>query len=169
MAEPSNSGKSGRGPKQVAGLASRIVDPLLAKRVGLTTALISTWPDIVGDDIGAQSRPIRIKWPPKAADGEFQAGTLVVAARAMAALHLQHETTEIIARVNAFMGYTAITAVKIEQRQSVAQTDAHPRRARPLTKTEAKRVDSVIAPVKNERLQEALRKMGQSVLREKRR
>ncbi|MEM1377323.1 MAG: DciA family protein [Pseudomonadota bacterium] len=168
MSNDQDSFSGDRGARQVASLASKLIDPLLAKRVGLTTALISTWPEIVGEDVASRSRPIKIKWPPKASDGEFQPGTLIIAAQAMAALHLQHETTEIIARVNAFMGYTAISAVKIEQRQSVALNQRTARRMRPLTQTEARKVEGAVASVENERLKNALRAMGQSVLREKR-
>ncbi|MEO1701231.1 MAG: DciA family protein [Pseudomonadota bacterium] len=153
------------GPKQVASLTSKLVDPLLAKRVGMSTALMAAWPEIAGQDIAAQSRPVKIKWPARASDGEFQPGTLIVAANAMAALHLQHETGQIVERVNTFMGYTAITAVKVEQR-SVTQAAQKPAgSSRPLAKSDTKRIAEAVRPVENERLQKALKAMGESVMR----
>ena len=157
------------GPKQVASLTSKLVDPLLAKRVGMTTALMASWPEIVGADLAAQSRPMKIKWPPRASDGEFQPGTLVVATGAMAALHLQHETGAIIERVNTFMGYTAINAVKVEQRALTSNPPKFANPSRPLATTDSKRIDEAVRPVENERLQKALKAMGESVMRERRR
>ncbi|MEL6435584.1 MAG: DciA family protein [Pseudomonadota bacterium] len=161
-------GRGGSQPKQVSAFAAKLIDPIVAQRVGMTTALLSAWPDIVGADIAAQSRPQRIKWPPRSADGEFQPGILIVAAKAMAALHLQHETDTIIARVNGFMGYTAVTGVRIEQRQLVTAERKVQRRTRPLTAVEDKRLSEAVAEVSDERLANALRAIGENVLREKR-
>ncbi|MEO1747782.1 MAG: DciA family protein [Pseudomonadota bacterium] len=158
-----------QGPKQVASLTSKLVDPLLAKRVGMTTALMAAWPEIVGQDIAAQSRPLKIKWPARASDGEFQPGTLIVATNAMAALHLQHETSQIIERVNTFMGYTAITAVKVEQRAVGANQAKSAGPSRPLATSDKAKVIKAVRPVENERLQKALKEMGESVMRERRR
>ncbi|MEO0543805.1 MAG: DciA family protein [Pseudomonadota bacterium] len=160
---------SNKGPKQVASLASKLVDPILAKRVGMTTALIAAWPEIVGPDTAKQSRPIKIKWPPRASDGEFQPGTLIVATNAMAALHLQHETGEVIERVNTFMGYSAIKAVKIEQRPAPARSTKMAMPTRPLTKGDTAKIDNAVKPVESERLQKALKAMGEGVMRERRR
>ncbi|MEL6817404.1 MAG: DciA family protein [Pseudomonadota bacterium] len=158
-----------QGPKQVASLTSKLVDPLLAKRVGMTTALMAAWPEIAGQDIAAQSRPLKIKWPSRASDGEFQPGTLIIATNAMAALHLQHETSQIIERVNSFMGYTAITAVKVEQRAVMANQAKRISSSRPLANGDKDKIAKAIKPVENERLQKALKEMGESVMRERRR
>ncbi|MCB1418612.1 MAG: DUF721 domain-containing protein, partial [Notoacmeibacter sp.] len=65
----------------------------------------------------ATSRPERIVWPRRASDDDpFEPATLVVACEGFAALALQHETNEVIARVNAFLGFAAIGRVKIVQK-----------------------------------------------------
>ena len=65
----------------------------------------------------ANSRPEKIVWPRRMhEDDPFQPATLVIACEGLAALHLQHETGEIIGRVNAFLGFTAIGRIRIVQK-----------------------------------------------------
>ncbi|MEN0000083.1 MAG: DciA family protein [Pseudomonadota bacterium] len=163
-----DSGRKKTGPKQVSSLAAKLVDPLLAKRVGMTSALMGAWPTIAGVEIADQSRPLKIKWPQRALDGEFQPGQLIIAAHPMAALHLQHETSLIIERVNAFFGYTAIKSVRIEQRAEGIAKKPAPAAKPPLSEAEKKRIDGAVAPVENERLQKALKAIGANILRDKR-
>ena len=49
-------------------------------------------------------------------DDPFEPAVLVVACEGAAALHLQHETSEIIGRVNAFLGFSAIGRIRIVQK-----------------------------------------------------
>ena len=64
-------------------------------------------------------------------DDPFEPAVLVVACEGAAALHLQHETGEIISRVNAFLGFSAIGRIRIVQkpvRPSEPQHEAEPTR-----------------------------------------
>ena len=49
-------------------------------------------------------------------DDPFEPATLVIACEGFAALHVQHETGEIIGRVNAFLGFNAIGRIRIVQK-----------------------------------------------------
>ena len=76
--------------------------------------LVAQWRVIVGDQVAAISRPEKIKWPRgNDASGHQSGGTLVLKALAGRALELHYETPRIIERVNQFLGYGAIAALKV--------------------------------------------------------
>ncbi len=116
MSEP----KSRRGFRPLADMASGLVDPMLQKRAGINLALLQSWEDIVGPAIGATSRPLRILWPRRLReDDPFSPATLIIACEGFAALQVQHETGEIINRINGFLGFSAIGRIRIEQKPPV--------------------------------------------------
>ncbi|MFZ2100565.1 MAG: DciA family protein, partial [Oricola sp.] len=104
-------------PEQIGGLVSTVLDPVLAQRAGMTSALLSAWPQIVPTMLSETTRPHKINWPRRASeDDPFKPAVLIVAAEGMAALHLQHQTGEIIQRVNAFFGFQAVERLQIVQK-----------------------------------------------------
>jgi hypothetical protein len=84
------------------------------------------WPEIVGESLAQVCRPQRIKWPRAAAAGKNSGGTLHVTAMAGRGLDVQQAVPLIIERVNRFLGYGAIMAVKIEQSHDVPSLPTHP-------------------------------------------
>ncbi len=105
------------GFRPLADMTSRLMDPMLQKRAGINLSLLQSWEDIVGSAIGASSRPLRILWPRRLhEDDPFSPATLIIACEGFAALQIQHETGEIISRVNGFLGFSAIGRIKIEQK-----------------------------------------------------
>ncbi len=76
--------------------------------------LVAQWRVIVGEQVAAISRPEKIKWPRgNDASGHQSGGTLVLKATSGRALELHYETPRIIERVNQFLGYGAIAALKV--------------------------------------------------------
>ena len=101
----------------VSDLASAILDPVLRKRAGISIGLVQSWDEIAGPRLAGHTRPEKIVWPRRMhEDDPFQPATLVIACEGFAALHVQHETGEIIGRVNAFLGFNAIGRIKIVQK-----------------------------------------------------
>ncbi len=147
-------------------LVPELLDPLLQKRAGLTTALIGAWPEIAGERIGQFSRPAKISWSrANKSDDPYAPATLFISADPAVALALQHETTSIISRVNVFFGYPAIDRVKISQKQMRVETKTS--RPKPL----AEHVEAAAAKVvnvENDALREALAILGANVLAAKR-
>ena len=89
-------------------------DPVLRKRAGVSIGLVQSWDEIAGAKLARSSRPEKIVWPRRLHEEDpFEPATLVIACEGAAALHLQHETGEIIGRVNAFLGFAAIGRIKI--------------------------------------------------------
>lgn len=148
----------------VSDLAAGILDPVLRRRAGITIGLVQSWDEIAGARLAATTRPEKIAWPRRMhEDDPFQPGTLIVACEGMAALHLQHETGEVIARVNAFLGFAAIGRLKIVQKP-VARA-AKPRLApRSLTGAETARLDGLVGAIEDDGLREALARLGRAVI-----
>ncbi|MBO6639409.1 MAG: DUF721 domain-containing protein [Roseitalea sp.] len=153
--------------KSAANLVNAVLDPVLAKRAGLSLALIDAWPEIAGAPIAEASCPLKIDWPRRRReDDAFEPGVLVVAAEAMAALHIQHQTGEIVARINAFMGFDAVCRIKLVQKQ-LAEPPKTRREPRPLSAAETDRIDRLADGFDDAGLRDAVRRLGRSVLSEK--
>ena len=148
----------------VSDLAAGILDPVLRKRAGIGVGLVQSWDEIAGAQLAASTRPERIAWPRRAhEDDPFQPGTLVIACEGMAALHLQHQTGEVIARVNAFLGFAAVARLKIVQKPVAAPPRKRPSR-RDLSPTETTRLDGMVREIEDDGLREALARLGRSVI-----
>ncbi len=57
-----------KGALQIAEAANRLIDPVLARKAGINTALIGSWDEIVGADFAECTRPEKITWPRANAD-----------------------------------------------------------------------------------------------------
>ena len=95
-------------------------------------------------------------------DDPFEPATLVIACEAMAALHIQHETTEILSRVNAFLGYSAIGRIRIVQKP-VSPEPKRLKKVRELSPEQKSTIARQVANVEDEGLREALERLGNNV------
>ncbi len=159
-------GKRGYGnPVAVNDLASAILDPVLRKRTGISVGLVQSWEEIAGLRLAARTRPEKIIWPRRVhEDNPFEPATLVVACDGSAALHLQHETGEIISRVNAFLGFAAIGRIKIVQKPVSAPEASRKRQLRPLSEPEKARVSGAVRLIEDEELRASLERLGATIL-----
>jgi Uncharacterized protein conserved in bacteria len=151
---------------QIAEVANRLVDPILARRAGISTTLLAAWGEIAGARFAEISRPERIRWPRSAADeepgGGFTPGQLTIACDGPGAVFLMHEERELIARVNGFFGFPAIDRVRFVQKP-VSSGPARPK-PRPLDAVEKRRLDGILAEVDDPKLRQALERLGTGVL-----
>lgn len=152
----------------VSDLASQILDPVLRKRTGMSVALVQSWEEIVGERLAAKSRPEKIQWRRRPDDNSpYEPATLVIACEGLAALHIQHETTEIIARANAFLGFGAIGKVRVVQKPVHQQRSNRPK-LRTLTTEERERVAKSVSRVEDGELKATLERLGANVIGSKR-
>ena len=158
-----------RGARPVGDFATDILDPVLRRKAGISTGLIQSWEEIVGPRLATRTRPEKLAWPRRAGeDDPFEPATLIIACEGSAALHLQHETGEIIARVNAFLGFAAVARVKIVQKPVVQERPRNRSLPRSLTAAETARVAGRVTGIEDDGLREALQKLGRAVLGSKR-
>lgn len=126
--------------------------------------LLARWPDIVGHNLSQYCEPERIKWPRRNAEtSQKLAGTLVIRAVPGRGLDLQHQTHNIIERINQFYGYGAVTSVKIVQ--------AHELTRKPLKSSmnsldadTEKELAGELQAISDENLRAALQKLGTGAL-----
>jgi len=157
-------------PVPVSDLATEILDPVLRKRAGISVGLVQSWEEIVGPRLAAKTRPEKIQWPRRLhEDDPFEPATLVVACEGVAALHLQHESGEVIGRVNAFLGFTAIGRLRILQKP-IIDTSLPPRpRPRQLTDGERAQLRATVGNIEDEGLRASLERLGATVIGTRRR
>lgn len=155
-------------PVPVSDLATEILDPMLRKRAGISVALVQSWEEIVGPKLAASSRPEKINWPRRLyEDDPFEPATLVVASEGMAALHLQHQTGEVIGRVNSFLGFNAVGRLKIVQKPLSGQAIKPRPRPRPLSEGEKSKLSRTVGKIEDDDLRASLERLGASILGEK--
>jgi hypothetical protein len=157
-------------PVPVSDLATAILDPVLRKRAGISTGLVQSWEEIAGPRLATRSRPEKIQWPRRMhEDDPFEPAVLVIACEGMAALHLQHETGEIINRVNAFLGFNAIGRIRIVQKP-VLSDKARPKPApRPLTAVEKAKLSDTVGKIEDDGLRASLERLGATILGQRKR
>ena len=137
-----------RNPVPVSDLATAILDPVLRKRAGISIGLVQSWEEIVGPRLARSSRPEKIQWPRRMHDDDpFEPAVLVVACEGAAALHLQHETSEIIGRVNAFLGFSAVGRIRIVQKPVTPAANEPKPAPRALSPDEKARLASTVGSI----------------------
>lgn len=153
-----------RGPQPVADLVSKLLNPVIERRAGMTTDLVASWEEIVGEHHGTKSRPEKLNWPRQASDDDpFEPATLVIACEGGHALFLQHDSTTLIERVNTYFGFNAVARIKLVQKP-LAKRD----QARKLAKSnlpEQKKLDleALLEDVSDPTLKAALERLGRGV------
>lgn len=153
-------------PRPLADVAGRIMDPVLRRKAGMGSALIAAWPELVGARLADRTRPVKLAWPNRGRgeDEPFRPATLIVAAAPSAALHLQHQTGELIGRLDAFFGFHAVHVIKIVQNDvRKAPVERRPRQ-RKLLPDEERRVEEMVANVEDPQLREALRAFARATI-----
>ncbi len=157
-------------PVPVSDLATAILDPVLRKRAGISIGLVQSWEEIAGPRLAGRSRPEKIQWPRRMhEDDPFEPAVLVIACEGTAALHLQHETGEIINRVNAFLGFNAIGRIRIVQKPVLSEK-ARPRPVlRPLTTAEKAKLSDTVGKIEDDGLRASLERLGATILGERKR
>ena len=157
--------RRGGNPVAVSDLASGVLDPVMQKRAGMSVALVQSWEEIAGARLAGSTRPEKIVWPRRRhEDDPFEPATLIIACEGAAALRLQHETGEVISRVNGFLGFAAIGRIKIVQKPVAPARERVRPRPRVLTAAENAQLARVVGGVEDDGLRAALERLGRSVL-----
>jgi len=163
VAKPSHFGKT----RQIAEIANRLIDPILAKRAGINTLLLASWDEIAGEQFAGCSRPERIRWPrqdgPDETGGGFSPGVLTIACEGARALFLMHQEAEVIARVNSFFGFRAVSQIRIVQKPVSTATLKRPR-PRKLEGEKAKKLAGMMEGITDDKLRLAIERLGTGVM-----
>jgi len=165
-----------RGAQPVSDLVSKLLDPVIERRAGMTMDLIASWEEIVGPNHAAKSRPEKLQWPRQAGEpgdeNSFEPATLVVACDGGHALYLQHDSDAVLSQVNDYFGFSAVTRLKLVQKPF--STGGNPgvglqaksnrqNRSNNLASDQRSRLDDLVADIENDDLKNALEKLGRGV------
>ena len=154
--------------RSVSDILTSVLEPILARRAGMTLALIEAWPEITGKEFRNTTRPEKINWPRKVnEDDPFKPATLVVACEPSAALFFQHETGVVIERVNVFFGFEAISQIRIVQKQVKPENDPPSNENRPLSAIDKSRLNELLEKIEDPELKQTLEKLGRGVFTKK--
>ena len=146
----------------LADVAAGILKGSFARQGFAARELITSWPDIVGEEIALCAEPLKIQWR-RPLEGEPQEpGTLVLRVEGPAALEIQHLSGVILERVNRFFGWQAVARIAI--RQAPVGRKAKPARPR-LDREKAEKIAQTLDTIENEELRAALGRLGASIKR----
>lgn len=163
---PRPTGRRRRGPAPVGELLGDVLGPAAKKRGFASTDLFTHWADIVGGSYADATRPERLSWPRRLADGgedAFEPATLIVVCEGARALLFQHDAPRILERINAHFGFPAVARLKIVQKPIERLGPTRPRRLRALGAAEEARVADLTAGIEDQGLREALARLGRAV------
>lgn len=153
------------GPRSVAEIVGKVLEPVIARRAGMTLDLINAWPEIVGEEFRETTRPEKINWPRRAhEDDPFKPAVLIVACENSAALFFQHEQPAILERINVFFGFEAIDRITIVQKAVLNSEKKEKISAKPVTDMDEKRLATILDEIDDPVLKETLTKLGRGVL-----
>ena len=153
-----------KGAQALGDLIGSSLTPLCRKQGFASADILRYWAEIVGPQFADCTEPDRIRWPRRGEGEGFRPGTLVLHCEGAQSVFLQHEQNTIIQRVNAYFGYPAIDRIQILQRPVNAQKSNRPAPLRPLTRSEAMELESKLKGVNDDRMADALRRLGHAVL-----
>ncbi|MEM6461464.1 MAG: DUF721 domain-containing protein [Pseudomonadota bacterium] len=157
-----------KGVMQISEVANGVIDPILAKRAGINTMLLSMWDEIAGAEFADCTRPEKIKWPRRASeDGPFEPGMLTIACEGARALFLVHSQDQLIQRLNSVFGFPAVGRIKIVQKPVSARAAA-PENPRHISAEQAEQLAGLVAGIESEKLRNALARLGRCVMAQSR-
>ena len=138
-----------------------ITRPAFQRHGFASEQLAAQWPAIVGAGSAAQAKPERINWP-RTSEQQKQklGGTLVLRAPAAFALDIHYEIPRLIERINQFLGYGAISTIKVVKEADLPVPK--PERRKPSPSANAAWQNEIIGIVEPE-LHEALAKLASEI------
>ena len=147
---------------------SRTLLPLAKKLLGakgmMEVELLSEWEKIVGEEMAAYSLPLGVVFQ----KGEKSKGCLQIEVPSGAfALEMQHQENFVLAKVNSYFGYCAVSKLKIIQTGDfeIKEKDNIQKEQKTLvTEDEENYIKELSADLQNKELQNMLEKLGRSVI-----
>jgi len=153
-----------RGALPVADLVSKLLDPVIERRAGMTLDLIASWTEIVGEHHASRSRPEKLHWPRQISDDNpFEPATLIVACEGGHALYLQHDTGTVIERINSYFGFAAVAKLKLVQKPLPVREQRRRQTRKPVEDAHRQKVSEILDSMEEGPIKDALQRMGEAV------
>jgi hypothetical protein len=150
-----------RGPQAFVGDAGALLKHHLAAHGFGDVDLVTRWAAIAGTSLAQRCLPQRLSG--KGEDG----ATLTLLADDRAALELQHQTPQLISKINTYFGRTVVKKIKVIV-GDLPQPVAPPPPVRPLTAAEEAALAEATEAIADPNLKAAFARLGRYALTEKR-
>jgi hypothetical protein len=131
--------------------------PLFKKHGFAQGDVLAQWSQIVGEQVAAISKPDKIRWP-RDSEGK-SGGTLHIKVKAGRGLEVEYLASGIIERVNGFLGYSAVTALKVLQTHDFRSSI----KVKTVPPVAPAHVLAQVAPVADPELAAALTRLGAGI------
>jgi hypothetical protein len=139
--------------KRVGATVPGLIRPLAKARGTALASLLAEWPLIVGDELARVSLPEKLTGT-----------TLRLLVVSSAALVLQHDAPQIMARINAYYGRTAVSRLALVQGPLPIAPAPRPRSRPPLPAHRQAALKSATEGIADDRLKAALERLGRAIL-----
>lgn len=151
-----------RGLRALAEAVGPLAEPILKRRGLAMATVVRAWPEIVGETLAARLAPGRLVF----ARGQSAHGTLHLhLSQSALATEVLHAAPVLIERINATLGYGAVTRLKLVHDATGADREATaPQRQRPLTPDEERALAAQLAPIADPHLRQVLESLGRAAL-----
>lgn len=158
-----------RGPRAIAATLPDVTKTTLMRRGLAAARILAEWQSIIGPELAPHTLPERIRRDTYTQADPAQGGaTLVLQVSPGMAPHLVYYEKLVIDRINSFFGFAAVTKLQILQRpipRSVGKSKrSRPAEAPPLPPPQEQKLKQDVAPIRDERLQAALERLGRRLL-----
>lgn len=146
------------GPRPIGRTLPDIAGDALGKRGLAFAALIAEWDEIVGRRLGARTLPEKLVFP----KGKRAEATLHIRVEGAFALEIQHLEPQILERLNGFLGFRAVVALRLINATLPIRS---PRGVtlRPPTRAESERIAAAAAGIEDPELRATLERFGTSL------
>ncbi len=145
---------------QTLGKHFNVLTKMALQKHGFAQAdLLSNW-DAVAGEVGSFAVPDRIKWPRPVGNERIQGGTLVLKVNPGRALDVHYHIPQLMERINQFLGYGAIGAIKVLQASHVV---VRPKNVPRVSPAPSAAVQEQVGNIDHEPLKNALLQLGAQV------
>ena len=135
-----------KGAQPLQSLLEECLEPTLRAKGFASSAIHLHWHEIVGANLAPWSEPISLRWPPRAPGADpakaKDGATLTIKIEGAFALDLQHQTPQIINRINGFFGWRCVEKLVLKQ-GPVRKVSPPGRRSKPVLSVESSRAMAV--------------------------
>jgi len=147
----------------VAEALNKALDPALRKRGFASRDIITHWGSMAPVPYDKVTLPDRLSWP----RGERGAAGATLYLRCLPghALALSHEGERIAAAVNRYFGYVLVGKVRLSAEPFIPHSGAAPKTRPQAGEAARARIAAQLAPVEDDGLREALRQLGEALIR----
>lgn len=149
----------------LADLMSNVLEDVVARKSGMTLDMIAAWDEIAGPNYAHCTKAEKIVWPRRSSDLDpFEPGMLVVACDDAKAVFFQHESGQVIERLNQFFGFEAVAKIKIVQKPIKQATKVRHKIPDKLDDEKEAKLDGVLHHITDPVLREKIAKFGRGVM-----